>query len=82
MSNAENLLNSDESILEKTLTGIEGLDDITGGGLPQGRPTLVCGAAGCGKTIFAMEFIVHGAEMEKNVFILHLKNLQSKLCVI
>jgi circadian clock protein KaiC len=70
MSNAENLLNSDESILEKTLTGIEGLDDITGGGLPQGRPTLVCGAAGCGKTIFAMEFIVHGAEMgEPGVFV-------------
>ncbi|WP_424355384.1 circadian clock protein KaiC [Methanobacterium sp. MBAC-LM] len=70
MSNAENLLNSDESILEKTLTGIEGLDDITGGGLPQGRPTLVCGAAGCGKTIFAMEFIVHGAERgEPGVFV-------------
>ncbi|MEN6290868.1 MAG: circadian clock protein KaiC [Methanobacterium sp.] len=70
MSNAENLLNSNESILEKTLTGIEGLDDITGGGLPQGRPTLVCGAAGCGKTIFAMEFIVHGAEMgEPGVFV-------------
>ena len=69
MSNAENLLNSDESVLEKTLTGIEGLDDITEGGLPQGRPTLVCGAAGCGKTIFAMEFIVHGAEMgEPGVF--------------
>ena len=70
MSNAENLLNSDESILEKTLTGIEGLDDITEGGLPQGRPTLVCGAAGCGKTIFAMEFIVHGAEMgEPGIFV-------------
>ena len=70
MSNAENLLNSDESLLEKTLTGIDGLDDITGGGLPQGRPTLVCGAAGCGKTIFAMEFIVHGAEMgEPGVFV-------------
>ena len=69
MSNTENLLNSDESVLEKTLTGIEGLDDITEGGLPQGRPTLVCGAAGCGKTIFAMEFIVHGAEMgEPGVF--------------
>ena len=70
MSNAENLLNSEESVLEKTLTGIEGLDDITGGGLPRGRPTLVCGAAGCGKTIFAMEFIVHGAEMgEPGVFV-------------
>jgi circadian clock protein KaiC len=70
MSNVENLLNGDESILEKTITGIEGLDDITSGGLPQGRPTLVCGAAGCGKTIFAMEFIVHGAEMgEPGVFV-------------
>jgi circadian clock protein KaiC len=70
MSNAENLLDSNGSILEKTFTGIEGLDDITEGGLPQGRPTLVCGAAGCGKTIFAMEFIVHGAEMgEPGVFV-------------
>ncbi len=70
MSNAENLLNSDESVLEKTLTGISGLDDITDGGLPRGRPTLVCGAAGCGKTIFAMEFIVHGAEIgEPGVFV-------------
>ncbi|HEX3012991.1 MAG TPA: circadian clock protein KaiC [Methanobacterium sp.] len=70
MSNAENLLNSEESVLEKTITGIEGLDDITEGGLPQGHPTLVCGAAGCGKTIFAMEFIVHGAEMgEPGVFV-------------
>lgn len=48
-------------ILEKTPTGIKGLDEITGGGLPKGRPTLVCGAAGCGKTLVAMEFLVHGA---------------------
>jgi circadian clock protein KaiC len=47
--------------LEKALTGIRGLDEITGGGLPKGRPTLVCGAAGCGKTLFAMEFLVRGA---------------------
>lgn len=46
--------------LKKSLTGIAGLDDITGGGLPTGRPTLVCGSAGCGKTLFAMEFLVHG----------------------
>ena len=45
----------------KTPTGIPGLDEITGGGLPKGRPTLVCGAAGCGKTLFAMEFLVRGA---------------------
>src|SRR5512146_1842918 len=47
--------------LPKTLTGICGLDEVTGGGLPQGRPTLVCGSAGCGKTLLAMEFIVRGA---------------------
>jgi KaiC protein len=47
--------------LPKASTGIEGLDEITGGGLPRGRPTLVCGSAGCGKTLLAMEFLVHGA---------------------
>jgi circadian clock protein KaiC len=47
--------------LAKAPTGITGLDEITGGGLPRGRPTLVCGAAGCGKTLFAMEFLVRGA---------------------
>ena len=47
--------------LPKCLTGIQGLDEITGGGLPRGRPTLVCGGAGCGKTLFATEFLVRGA---------------------
>jgi len=47
--------------LPKAPTGIQGLDEITGGGLPQGRPTLVCGGAGCGKTLLAMEFLVRGA---------------------
>lgn len=47
--------------LPKAPTGIEGLDEITGGGLPRGRPSLVCGSAGCGKTLFAMEFLVRGA---------------------
>jgi circadian clock protein KaiC len=47
--------------LPKCPTGIQGLDEITGGGLPRGRPTLVCGAAGCGKTLFAAEFLVRGA---------------------
>src|SRR5580700_940547 len=47
--------------LPKCPTGIRGLDEITGGGLPRGRPTLVCGGAGCGKTLFAAEFLVHGA---------------------
>jgi circadian clock protein KaiC len=48
-------------ILEKSPTGIKGLDEITNGGLPRGRPTLVAGAAGSGKTLLAMEFLVHGA---------------------
>ena len=47
--------------LLKAPTGIQGLDEITGGGLPKGRPTLVCGSAGCGKTLLAMEFLVRGA---------------------
>src|SRR5947209_15369393 len=47
--------------LPKAPTGIPGLDEITGGGLPQGRPTLICGSAGCGKTLMAMEFLVRGA---------------------
>src|SRR5512143_3791679 len=47
--------------LVKAPTGIIGLDDIIVGGLPRGRPTLVCGAAGCGKTLLAMEFLVRGA---------------------
>ena len=45
----------------KAATGIQGLDEITGGGLPRGRPTLVCGGPGCGKTILAMEFLINGA---------------------
>ncbi len=47
--------------LPKCATGIKGLDEITGGGLPRGRPTLVCGSAGCGKTLLAAEFLVRGA---------------------
>src|SRR5690242_9037829 len=47
--------------LEKTPTGIAGFDELTFGGLPKGRPTLVCGGAGCGKTLFGMEFLVRGA---------------------
>src|ERR1700749_3138525 len=47
--------------LAKTPTGITGLDEITEGGLPAGRPTLVCGDAGCGKTLMSIEFIVRGA---------------------
>jgi len=47
--------------LPKSATGIQGLDELTGGGVPQGRPTLVCGGAGCGKTLLSMEFLIHGA---------------------
>jgi circadian clock protein KaiC len=49
--------------LPKAPTGIGGFDDVTLGGLPQGRPTLVCGGAGCGKTLFAMTFLVNGARL-------------------
>ncbi|MDW7681943.1 MAG: ATPase domain-containing protein, partial [bacterium] len=59
------------NVLPKSPTSIQGLDEITGGGLPKGRPTLVCGGAGCGKTLFAMEFLVRGAMQhnEPGVFI-------------
>src|SRR5215469_16615891 len=49
------------NLLKKVPTGINGFDEITGGGLPAGRPTLVCGSAGCGKSLFALEFLVRGA---------------------
>ncbi len=47
--------------LEKARTGIAGFDEVTNGGVPKGRPTIVCGGPGCGKTMFAVEFLVHGA---------------------
>ena len=47
--------------LPKSLTGIRGLDEITRGGLPTGRPTLVCGGPGSGKTLLALTFLVNGA---------------------
>jgi circadian clock protein KaiC len=47
--------------IEKSATGIAGLDEITYGGLPKGRPTLLCGSAGCGKTLFSMTFLYNGA---------------------
>ncbi len=49
--------------IPKCRTGIQGLDEITNGGLPQGRPTLICGGAGCGKTLFGVEFLVRGATL-------------------
>lgn len=54
--------NSDKIKLEKCSSGIEGLDEITEGGLPKGRPSLICGSAGCGKTMFAMQFLINGAK--------------------
>ena len=61
---------STSSPLAKVATGIAGFDEITGGGLPEGRPTLVCGGPGCGKTLFALEFLVHGAASnESGVFV-------------
>jgi circadian clock protein KaiC len=56
--------------LPKSPTGIQGLDEITGGGLPKGRPTLICGGTGCGKTLLSMEFLVRGARQfnEPGVF--------------
>ena len=57
--------------LKKTLSGIRGLDELTNGGLPAGRTTLVCGGPGCGKTLLAATFLVQGARVhnEGGVFI-------------
>jgi len=68
---AKRRVSGNPEALEKTPTGIKGLDEITKGGLPAGRPTLVAGGPGSGKTLLAMEFLVHGAESynEPGVFI-------------
>jgi circadian clock protein KaiC len=65
-------------VLPKSPTGIPGMDEITGGGLPKGRPTLVAGAAGCGKTLFAIEFLVNGAIQydEPGVFVAFEENAE------
>jgi len=57
--------------ISKSPTGIGGFDDLTLGGVPTGRPTLVCGSAGCGKTLFASTFLIHGARQfdEPGVFV-------------
>lgn len=64
--------------LPKSPTGISGLDEITGGGLPKGRPTLIAGEAGSGKTLFAMEFLVNGAMQydEPGVFLAFEENAE------
>lgn len=61
MNRATRKKNTANPTLPKALTGIQGLDEITGGGFPKGRPTLICGSAGAGKTLLAMEFLVCGA---------------------
>jgi len=68
MKKAEHSLS--QATLQKSPTGIQGFDEITAGGLPAGRPTLVCGSAGCGKTLFGIEFLVRGATLydEPGVF--------------
>src|SRR5512140_1805541 len=69
---------SHRRVLPKSPTSVPGLDEITQGGLPKGRPTLVCGSAGCGKTLFAMEFLVRGATQfnEPGVFIAFEENAE------
>jgi circadian clock protein KaiC len=61
MSGTSTLNKTFKELLPKSPTGIFGLDEITCGGLPKGRPTLICGEAGSGKSLFSIEFIVNGA---------------------
>src|ERR1022692_3188142 len=61
MSQKKKAIQATSKTLPKAFTGIQGLDEITGGGLPRGRPTLISGGAGSGKTLFGMEFLVRGA---------------------
>jgi circadian clock protein KaiC len=70
------MLTERPTTLRKAPTGIQGLDEITGGGLPAGRPTLICGTTGCGKTMLAMEFLVRGATQfgEPGVFMMFEEN--------
>jgi circadian clock protein KaiC len=70
MNKQKPLKSAETTALSKTPTGIRGLDDVTLGGLPSGRPTLLCGAAGCGKTLLATTFLINGARdyAENGVF--------------
>src|ERR1035437_7208731 len=61
MKQMKKVIQASSKTLPKVFTGIQGLDEITGGGLPRGRPTLISGGAGSGKTLFGMEFLVRGA---------------------
>lgn len=61
MAKTKTILQNEEHFsFPKTPTGIDGLDDITEGGFPKGRPTLICGGAGCGKTLLSMQFLIKG----------------------
>ena len=70
--------NNQIKLLPKSPTGIPGMDEITAGGLPKGRPTLIAGGAGCGKTLFAMEFLINGAMQydEPGVFVAFEENAE------
>ncbi len=67
MAEAENQV----AVIEKIPSGIPGFDEVTDGGLPRGRPTLVCGDAGAGKTMFGMQFLINGVspEQEPGIFV-------------
>src|ERR1700686_1465176 len=71
MNQNKKAIQATSKTLPKSSTGIPGLDEITGGGLPTGRPTLVSGGAGSGKPLFGLEFLVRGARQydEPGVFI-------------
>lgn len=71
MSKTKGNKHRSSATLMKSLTGIQGLDEVTCGGLPKGRPTLIAGSAGSGKTVFAMEFLVNGVTKfnEPGVFV-------------
>ena len=66
------------TLFPKTRTGINGLDEITDGGFPKGRPTLICGSAGCGKTLLGMQFLVKGIveDNENGVFMSFEENVK------
>ncbi len=71
VSSKKSTKKSEHFSFPKIPSGIEGLDEITNGGFPKGRPVLICGGAGCGKTLMAMQFLINGATEygEPGVFI-------------
>ena len=70
-ADVEDLGQRSGSVFPKSPTGIKGFDEITGGGLPAGRPSLVCGPPGAGKSLFALQFLVNGVTLygEPGVFL-------------